>query len=85
MIKENYLPLPIDIPLLFERIVLELSTFSAKGEHILVSWLPMTAQCASVWFSLLTHYDDGVPATAGEVRHMMEGAKDRPWHGRAHL
>ncbi len=30
MTGEKYLPLPTDSPLLLERIVLELSTFSAK-------------------------------------------------------
>lgn len=34
---------------------------------------------------MLTHYNNGVPATAGEVWHMVEGAEDRPWHGRANL
>lgn len=33
--KEKFLPQPTDIPLLLERIVLELSTFSAKKKNLL--------------------------------------------------
>lgn len=87
--KEKYSPLPIDSPLLFERIVLELSTFSAKETTLLSAgclhqytvYLPST----SVWLWLLTHYDNGVPATAREVRYMVEGTKDGPRHGGAYL
>lgn len=46
-----------------------------------------TADCTGrgICLSLLTHYDNCVPAPARKIRHMMEGAKNGPWHGTAYL
>lgn len=46
-----------------------------------------TADCTglSICLSLLTHYDNCVPAPARKIRYMMEGAKNGPWHGGAYL
>lgn len=81
---QTFLPQPIDSPLLLERIVLELRTFSGRGggEKII-----QTADCTgrSICLSLLTHYDNCVPAPARKIRHVVEGAKYGPWHGGAYL
>lgn len=46
-----------------------------------------TADCTgmSMCWSLLTHYDNCVPTPARKIRHMVEGAKNGPWHGGAYL
>ena len=83
--QQKLLPQPTDSPLLFERIVLELSTFSAKKTNLLDQRLLATVFFTWVWSWLLTHYYDGVPTPAREIRHVMERAKDGPWHGGANL
>lgn len=76
-------PQPMDSPLLLERIVLELRTFSGGEKETIIQRADCTGM--SICWSLLTHYDNCVPAPARKIRHMVEGAKNGPWHGGAYL
>lgn len=50
MTKVKYLPLPTDTPLLLERIVLELSTFSAEKKFCLFDIQLLGLEyCRNVW------------------------------------